>query len=1046
LQRWFADPVVDRDGIDRGLGIIFTHDHYGPSTHQQIGLYSTLLAEPAESTWVHNETGVPLGTRQAGCGDPNLGCDGGPTSWQAAIIPSGWSAAQGQQPFREFYFEFSDFQHAYEAGVYVGAGPDGRPFNQDLGEEECNEANDPDCHENGINTAFPVTDSTFRHAINPSVRQQAVGNNGNGAPEHFPDILRFPAVCDKEGTVRPCPEAISADDPGMLVVNYRNEPVGLRVFDPYNPLCPDDVTDDLNADTGGCQAAGLPGDLAFALESRIDRAIPQMNVQPTAATSLQVGQGGFYVSKNEAPGAHITPTLFTPPLNSPKALEPGDPYTPMLRVQQGDIVKIKIQAGAHEHEHNATLHGVKWVQGNSGHGPNRPAGGWRAAQNAGISEQFNFSMPVSTDPAGEPQEDYAYSIDASQDGWWSGTWGIIRSYETAPPDLYQIGPEGLQVNNGDAFIGACPDFVDNDTQSGESDGIPDNLRSYSVVAITANELLGNVLLDSASNPVQIIPGDSSATMHVGGPLDPEGGTLVYNPRPTDIPAAANVDVPDQTFPRVSGPLHDPTALLYVRLEDLEPIDAGLRACEDQPARGNRPFKPGVARVGCPVRLKAGAPVEPVILRANAGDCIQVTLFNRLPETAPDLAGYNTLLPMIIRDRQAAFQAGEPANSVTTFNNNLIRPSSYVGLHPQMVEYDVNKGDGTVVGLNPADQIAPPDSQVTYTWYAGHLSKVEAECVGRGRGGRDPNPNQRCVDLVPTPVEFGGSNLTPADVIKQGQKGLIGAFIVEPVGSVWHDSLGALEQVPNRQDGGYTTVGTRADMTIESAFEITPPFIFEDMVAVIQKGQNHRFADGTAVPNIASEGRGIPEDSHDSGQKGINYGTEPAWFRFGVAAEANFGSGLGLVDGEKMFSNTLTGGDPWTAVFTAPPGREARIRLLMPTGVGRGTTFDLHGHVWARDPYLPENRDCLTATSGLGDGITPLAFGGTGCGLSSVSIGHNPLAWYLGGQESVTPYAHFDVVLPSAGGVNSVTGDYLFRDHASFGVTDGIWGILRVELE
>jgi hypothetical protein len=33
LQRWFADPVVNVQGVDRGLGIIFTHDHYGPSTH-----------------------------------------------------------------------------------------------------------------------------------------------------------------------------------------------------------------------------------------------------------------------------------------------------------------------------------------------------------------------------------------------------------------------------------------------------------------------------------------------------------------------------------------------------------------------------------------------------------------------------------------------------------------------------------------------------------------------------------------------------------------------------------------------------------------------------------------------------------------------------------------------------------------------------------------------------------------------------------------------------------------------------------------------------
>jgi hypothetical protein len=77
IQRILVDPVVNVAGVDRGLGLTFSHDHYGPSTFQQIGLYSTILAEPAGSTWVHNESGELLGTRD----------DGGPTSWQAAILP-----------------------------------------------------------------------------------------------------------------------------------------------------------------------------------------------------------------------------------------------------------------------------------------------------------------------------------------------------------------------------------------------------------------------------------------------------------------------------------------------------------------------------------------------------------------------------------------------------------------------------------------------------------------------------------------------------------------------------------------------------------------------------------------------------------------------------------------------------------------------------------------------------------------------------------------------------------------------------------------------
>ena len=64
-------------------------------------------------------------------------------------------------------------------------------------------------------------------------------------------------------------------------------------------------------------------------------------------------------------------------------------------------------------------------------------------------------------------------------------------------------------------------------------------------------------------------------------------------------------------------------------------------------------------------------------------------------------------------------------------------------------------------------------------------------------------------------------------------------------------------------------------------------------------------------------------------------------------------------------------------------------------------------------------------------------------IPSQNIGYNPDGLYIGGQESVTPAAHFDIVLPSAGGTNSVPGDYLYRDHGSFGNTDGLWGILRV---
>ncbi len=909
IQRWFADPIINVQGVDRGLGIIFTHDHYGPSTVQQIGLYATVLVEPAGSQWVHNETGQRLGTRH----------DGGPTSWQAAILGGDYNldgADDGDEnSYREFYFEFGDFQHAYQKGVFVGVAADGH-------------------------TVAPPDANTFRDAINPPYRQQA--NNGPLEPRVFPDIMRFPPVCPG-GVERPCPEAISADDPGMLVINYRNEPVGLRVYDP-NKLGPDGKR--------GTQADGLAGDLAFALQTRTDRAIPELN------TAL-----------GDTPYPALTGGVL-----------PGDPFTPLLRTYPGDKVRIKIQAGAHEHEHNFAMHGVKWLQAGSGFGQ-APNSGWRSSQNDGISEQFSLAVPFnnSIDAEdgidGEDWTDYAYTVDASQDGWWSGIWGILRSYEDLQSDLRPLpnnrNPERDRVENKGDFVGVCP--------------VSAPLREYTVVAVLANEVLRNKL------NATIVPGDSSAVMHEGAPLDPDGGTLVYNPRGKGDPA------------QFQGPLHDPTAILYVLAGDLEPVNPKARACE------NQSDLPGVANPECAVQLKDGAGVEPLVLRAAAGDCVEATLYSRLPKVMPDLAGYNTLLQVVRRDR-------DDRQGMTTFQNNLIRPSSHVGLHAQLVEYDVSQHDGANVGTNRVQTVGPvtkdgkADEAITYRWYAGHLETVSV------RGNK--------VRLDPTPVEFGGSNLNPADKVKQGQKGLVGALIIEPEGSIWKVDSGTRLAADVGPDANADGVPDRVG--------------FRDFALVHQKGLNHRFGDGTAVENIASEGQGIPEDSHDAGQAAINYGSEPLWFRFGLPPDAPFGNAGaagslgGVANPELAYSNALAGGDPATAVFNAEPGQEVRMRVLEPTGVGRGSTIAVHGHSWQRDPYIcPDSSDL-----GLAGKCAPGELGST-------AIGDNPLGIELGHQESVTPAAHFDLLLPRAGGAFGVEGDYLFRDQASFGNLNGLWGILRV---
>ncbi|HEY1403350.1 MAG TPA: hypothetical protein VGB05_04430, partial [Pyrinomonadaceae bacterium] len=73
IQRWLVDDVGQSVAGNRTLRNAFTHDHFGPSTHQQGGLYAGLIIEPQNSAWYHNETGTLLG------GPSQQRDDGGPT-------------------------------------------------------------------------------------------------------------------------------------------------------------------------------------------------------------------------------------------------------------------------------------------------------------------------------------------------------------------------------------------------------------------------------------------------------------------------------------------------------------------------------------------------------------------------------------------------------------------------------------------------------------------------------------------------------------------------------------------------------------------------------------------------------------------------------------------------------------------------------------------------------------------------------------------------------------------------------------------------------
>jgi len=164
--------------------------------------------------------------------------------------------------------------------------------------------------------------------------------------------------------------------------------------------------------------------------------------------------------------------------------------------------------------------------------------------------------------------------------------------------------------------------------------------------------------------------------------------------------------------------------------------------------------------------------------------------------------------------------------------------------------------------------------------------------------------------------------------------------------------------------------------------------------------------GIAVPNLAGA-----EDPEDSGQKAVNYRTEPLWKRMGFAPDTPLEQTRNF-----DFTNVLTeAAGPAPIVYMSAVGEPIRIRLLHPGGHPRNDTFLLHGHIWEQQPYID----------------------------SSQAIGSNPFSNWVGSQAGVGPGSHFDLVPKGGvGGRFKVKGDYLFRTFQSFHFDGGIWGIIR----
>ncbi len=964
VQRWYADPILDpKTHRDHTLRTVFTHDHFGPSTHQQHGLYAALVIEPANSVWLPIDrdhlTAEDVKDQRKVIGgadffsppttnNPELRQslkvggreDGGPTTTRANIVAPKCLGKKHSNPLNPDW-------HREQAGEDC---PDDSQQTHDTKREFAVAFAD-----------FAILYNTALEPINPEERDASA--------------LRFGRR--QVPTNLPKPLAISSEDPGTQLINYRNEPLPLRITDRsaspelggfdyrQTPCAPGDLrcTGDManvfstkaheirdrnlaSTPYGAIVSPSTRGLLKnLGLESKLDDALKAVEKWQKDFTCA------LYPEK-EQPQKSCNGTTVK---NQEPWRKMGDPATPILPAYEGDPVQIRLIQGAQEAQHVFTMNGVKWLRE-----PAVKQSGYVNAQPLGISEHFEFDIKTMAPDA--TQTDYLY-FGSSMDQLWDGMWGLMRAYNAGKGRDQTYLARLLPQDEPPPITGTGV----------KTEQVCDLMPKAEYLKIGISVIRVCQLTGECGNADGVAHGGIPYNQRLGI-SDPNGIIFVRNNR----------------LPGESEPSHFSD-------EDMS-NETVLEMLRSQFAAGQRR-------------------IEPLVLRAPAGSCLEVRVRNHLPERLPDGPG------------RGASDASDNFMSMTLdgFNYNQFRMSSTVGLSAPLVAQYVRTSDGTNVGLN-----APDTDEVGGLVPACRKSKViDAQCKWRSvfwyagdyQLERNPGASEGVGRQVAAPIEFGAIPLRSfGDAIKHPAHGAVGALVIGPKDSKVCRSDDARER---RADENTDLSATICDADGNR--------LYRDFVMVLQDAVDAKQA-GWPVPNLKGA-----EEPDDYGGKAVNYRTEPIWGRRGGDPSIEFEErnefDYAHVLSSKQSASRCQAGinplpelrklgrescDPETPIFVARAGREIRMRIVHPGGHTRQQAITLHGHHWNPFPWK--------------DGSTEM-YADSKAALEN--------SWIVqGSYNSVGPMMTANL-LTKAGGDDSIPGDYLFRSQASFVFDGGIWGLLRV---
>jgi hypothetical protein len=851
VELWAVDPLLNNEGVDRTLRTVFTHDHFSPSTHQQAGLYAGLVVEPEDSLWY-----LPDGTRM------NTRLDGGPTSWHGYIVPE-----DPKDSYREFMLEFQDLQLAYSKQSRT---------------KPSSETFDPQNAQNA-SAAFDLSQahSILNLKIDAFANYVAALNAGTLPPggqgpnqqviPGFPTLfLDFGVPLSAKAKVT----VVKKDQEWTITEANGEKNAGVRYV--VRALAQQKNIGGVNKSVIVQMLVFTPdvnpgwSDPGFALNAPSDsnngsNGPVAPNGPPFPQLVSQTEIGTYSLNYRNEPLPYRLAEVDNAP---PEQLDPALAFTSIPRVNPN--VNLNIQPDGKV----AGYPTEPLVPNAQPDDPYTPL----------LEAYANDKVQVRT-LVGAHTESHAFEIQGVKwlfeptyrnSGYRNAQlMGLSEHFEMLfdlPAATFNHTDLNAMPPFADYFYSTSSDIV------GLSNGLWGIMRAYGTVTKNLPEKLhplpNNAQPASAGN-VDLFEQGYKEAKKTGGPTREfdvtavtaaaalPNGKLVFNGRA----AAAELSSGD--------------ALLFVQSSDL--------------VNG---------------KLKKGAPVEPLILRAAAGEWIKVTLRNGFD---PNSAAQSPVF------KQTNFLPyGTPFNGAS-LRQVPIQTSSSVGLHPQLVGYDPVNANGLIVGFNPPEKLVTPGrTPQDFYWYAGEVRSDET-----GKKIEDARP-----------IEFGATNLVAADQLIHPQFGMVGALIIEPEGSTWVEDI-----------------NTRAAATVTKRDGTS----FRDFVVVDQNMVDNSAGPDTPLRSL----NGITGATVGA----INFRSEPFSVVRGYITsgpDQNVQPPLGYAE---AFSNLLLkdmlgrpAADPQTPVFVAPAGLPVRFRLLVPStstsnAIGAAPVFLVHGHNWQEEPYI-----------------------------------------------------------------------------------------------